>query len=206
MKMKEYVGQLMPLLLFYAFFAFPDQMLASSITPLGRFISIVIITFYTCIHPLYGLAMCAFIILYYQMDCVEGFAANTEYYTELLTAEPVLHIWNSKYDRYSEYFTTKEDEFRQDHCEKDTLMHKSQTVKPENASHIFPELSFTNDTCNPCDKNCGISISKRLDVQEELIYPKVNTDWVSQIWDTWFSEDKTVPYAYTKTNSHYNTF
>ena len=85
-------------------------------------------------------------------------------------------------------------------------MHKSQTVKSENASHIFPELSFTNDICNPCDKNCGISISKRLDVQEELIYPKVNTDWVSQIWDTWFSEDKTVPYAYTKTNSHYNTF
>lgn len=190
----EYIGQLIPLLLFYSFFAFPDKMLLSSISPLGRLISILLITFYTCLHPLYGLAMCAFVILYYQMDCVEGFAALQ------CNMDSVLTAYNE------EAFTTKEDIFRENHCEKEVLKYKAQPVKHENAEHIFPELSFTDETCNPCDKNCGISISNRLDQQEELTYPKVGTEWVSQIWDKWFSSDKTLPYAHTVTKTYYGDY
>jgi len=189
MNLQEYIGQVIPLLLFYAFFAFPDQMLSASITPLGRFIPILLITLYTCIHPAYGFTMCVFVILYYQMDCVEGFAADVS--GELLT---------------SASFSHKVDEFRQNHCINNTLTYKSRPVKSENASHIFPEMSFTDDICNPCDKNCGISISSRLDDQEELMYPKMGTEWVSQIWEKWFSEDNKVPYAHTSADSRYEKY
>jgi len=121
------------------------------------------------------------------MDCVEGFG-------------------DSQYQSDAEGFTTNEDNFRENHCEKEKLIYKSQPVKHENVEHIFPELSFTDETCNPCDKNCGISISNRLDQQEELTYPKAGTEWVSQIWEKWFSSDKTLPYAHTETNTHYGKY
>lgn len=71
-----FIAQFLPLFFFYLFFAYPDEMLQLSITPLGRFIAILIIIFYTNLHMVYGLMICVLVIFYYQMDLVEGM---TEY-------------------------------------------------------------------------------------------------------------------------------
>ena len=67
-----FIAQILPLFFFYLFFAYPDEMLQLSIKPLGRFIAILIIIFYTNLHMMYGLMICILVIFYYQMDFVEG--------------------------------------------------------------------------------------------------------------------------------------
>jgi hypothetical protein len=227
MKLQHYVGQVLPLLFFYAFFAFPDEILSASITPLGRLIAIFTIILYTIIHPIYGFAVCIIVIFYYQMDCVEGFSSFSEDYSQLLTSGPTHSNFldymfaPDEYD-YNAHLNSDEDEddddesetepftnkavadFRKEHCTDRSLNFKSQPVRNENATHIFPQMSFTNNTCNPCDEYCGISITQRLDAQENVTYPKANTDWVSKVWETWFSDDITPPYAHTDITSSYS--
>lgn len=227
MKIQQFIGQVLPLLFFYSFFAFPDEVLSASITPLGRLIATLAIVFYTTIHPIYGLAVCVMVIFYYQLDCVEGFSAFSSDYSALLTSgsphsqfldymfAPGQYDYNSRQRELAsakesqvarEPFTNMAADFRKENCDQGVLTFKSQTVRNENATLVFPQLSFTDNTCNPCDENCGISIITRLQMQEEITYPKTDTDWVSNIWETWFSDDKTPPYAHTKIAPTYGNF
>lgn len=224
MKIQQFIGQVLPLLFFYSFFAFPDDVLSVSITPLGRLIATLAIIFYTSIHPIYGFAVCILVIFYYQLDCVEGFSAFSNDYNALLTSgskfldymfAPGDYDYNSHQREFAsaneshvarEQFTDMAADFRREHCEQGALTFKSQPVRSENATHVFPQLSFTDNTCNPCDENCGISIITRLQMQEDITYPKTNTDWVSNVWETWFSDDKTPPYAHTKIAPTYGNF
>jgi hypothetical protein len=227
MKIQQFIGQVLPLLFFYSFFAFPDEILSASITPLGRLIATLAIVFYTTIHPMYGLAMCVMVIFYYQLDCVEGFSAFSNDYNKLLTSgslhsklldymfAPGHYDYSSHPREFTsavesqvtrEPYTNMAADFRKEHCDQGALTFKSQHVRNENATLIFPQLSFTDNTCNPCDENCGISIITRLQMQEDITYPKTNTDWVSNIWETWFSDDKTPPYAHTKIAQTYSNF
>ena len=89
----------------------------------------------------------------------------------------------------------KIEEFRKEHCENNVLKFKDKKVRNENACHIFPELEFLNEPCNPCDKNCGVTINEILNNEENLSYPKTDDNWVYHIWNTWFSNEKTKPYA-----------
>jgi len=70
--MLHFLAILIPILLVYIYFAFPNQAVSISLTPLGRFITIIIVLFYTDINIWYGLLACVLVILYYQMDFVEG--------------------------------------------------------------------------------------------------------------------------------------
>lgn len=171
-KSVPFIAKILPIILFYIFFVYSDKMLILSITPLGRFIAICLILFYTSIHTIYGIIMALFVIFYYQMDFVEGM---TNY--ELLT----------------EGF---QDKFRKDHCDMNgQLTYKEYPVKTENVEHIFPDLQFVYGQCNPCDINCAFTISQKLSVQEDMTYPKSSDDWVFSIWKTWFSEDSSKPFA-----------
>ena len=80
-------------------------------------------------------------------------------------------------------------------------MYKEYPVKLENVEHIFPDLQFTYGQCNPCDINCQFTISQKLSVQEEITYPKSSDDWVTNIWQTWFSEDSMRPFASSGINT-----
>lgn len=68
----HFLSILIPILLFYLRIAFPDPFLTYSITPLGRLVAILIILYYTDLQMLYGLLACVLVMLYYQMDFVEG--------------------------------------------------------------------------------------------------------------------------------------
>ena len=65
------IAQVLPLIIFYLFFAFPDDFLYASIHPLGRLIAITLILLYSTIDTYYGILMCALVIIYYKMDFVE---------------------------------------------------------------------------------------------------------------------------------------
>lgn len=163
-----FIAKILPIIIFYIFFAYSDKMLSVSITPLGRFIAICIIIFYTSIHIFYGIIIALLVIFYYQMDFVEGFAQSS----------------------------MKEGFDRKENCAADgQIMYKEYPVKLENVEHIFPDLQFTYGQCNPCDINCAFTISQKLSTQEEITYPKSSDDWVNHIWQTWFSEDSMKPFA-----------
>ena len=189
--MVETIAKILPLILFYLFFSSPDDFLYVSITPLGRFIAIAILLFYSILHTYYGILLCFFIIIYYRMNFVEK--------TSMFDSNMLVG------DYYIEPFRQEEEleTFRKEHCENTELKFKEKKVHNENACHIFPELEFLNEPCNPCDKNCGITIHEKLVNEENLAYPKDNDNWVFQIWNTWFSENNSKPFAnntFLKTN------
>jgi hypothetical protein len=63
---------LIPIVFLYMYFALPQHLISISLTPLGRFLTILIIMYYTTIDIWYGMLVCLLVILYYQADFVEG--------------------------------------------------------------------------------------------------------------------------------------
>jgi len=174
------LAKILPLVFFYLFLAFPDSVLEVSILPIGRIIAIALILFYTTFGTLYGVSVCVLVIYYYNLDAVEKTSHFDSYMLNGYT--------------YLEQFSNvdSEDElkskFRQERCVNDRLEFKENHVKNENAPHIFPELEFLNEPCNPCDVNCGISLESKLTNEEELIRPKQSDNWVFNIWQMWFKD------------------
>jgi len=194
--MQKTIAQLLPLIFFYTFLAFPDETFACSLQPLGRLMSALIILFYTALDVKYGVMVCILIIYYYQMEFLEkcceldSCMLTGRLYTESFTVEDTSNVTN----------------FREENCKDGQLRYKNKSVKNENAPHIFPGLEFLNKPCNPCDKKCGVSIETRLNQEEDIAYPKMSDTWVLKIWNTWFSEDNRSPYAYQSMTSNPSTF
>jgi len=186
-----FIAQFLPLLFFYLFFAYPDEMLKISVSPLGRFVAIMIIIFYTNLHMMYGLVICILVILYYQMDLVEGmndYSSKPSYNQVYPTIRKINHgkdegwdifDWilphhndhNDHHDHHDQHdhhdhhltegFTTDQDKFRQQNCQNSQLIYKNNPVKNENTEFIFPEIQFKNGVCNACDPNCDFSIVQK---------------------------------------------
>ena len=185
-------AKIIPLIIFYLFFAFPNDFLEVSLTPLGRFIAILLILFYTTINTYYGIIMCSVVIFYYSLKSVEITSTNS---CILLNTEPFV-------SESSNIVQENLDKFRKEHCENNQLKYKGNVVHNENAQHIFPDLKFLSEPCNPCDKNCGFTIDQRIKVEENLNYPKMSSDWVLPIWNTWFSENDQPPIAFNNVFSN----
>ena len=188
------IAKILPLIIFYLFFAFPDDFLYVSISPLGRLFAIFIILLYSSINTYYGIIMCILIILYYRLEFIEKTSMFDSY----------MLIGDTFFEPFTEKEEPKVKEFREKNCKNNELMFKNNKVKNENASHIFPELEFLNDFCNPCDEKCGISIQEKLQNEESIAYPKTDDNWVFNIWNTWFSNEKTPPYASNTYNGKYS--
>lgn len=173
--MKTHLVELfIPIVMIYLVFRFPDQLLDISITPLGRFISIILILYYTSIHKYYGLLICAFVILYYQMDCVEGMArwnGNSILMDTMPTDQTIpKHNYIRSYTQQ-----TKIPLFYQKPDKKSVLL--------EYENNKIVDIS--------CSKGqCKATVIDQLDNQEELMYPKTDENWASQIWNTWFTSNQ----------------
>jgi len=63
------------------------------------------------------------------------------------------------------------DQFRKEYCDGNTLKHKNTNIKPDMMQHIFPQISFISNQCNPCDKTCEFSIIESKLVTEEKMKP-----------------------------------
>jgi hypothetical protein len=181
-----YLAEFIPIILFYLLFVHSDEMIDFSNTLLGRAAAVALIIFYSSINIIYGLAICILVIFFYQTDMVQGSA--------IFSQTPNFYVFDIS--NKEGFDNPAIQEFREKNCKGSQLMYKNQTVRNENADHIFPELEFKpNFICNPCDPGCNVSIiESRLTAQEELTHPKPSDDWVNGVWKTWFSDSPPLTY------------
>jgi ABC-type multidrug transport system fused ATPase/permease subunit len=67
-------------------------------------------------------------------------------------------------------------EFRQQYCNGSTLKYKEMNVKADMIEHVFPEVEYKDEKCNPCSDKCDFSvIENRLQADHEL-KPKISKD------------------------------
>lgn len=147
-----------PIVLLYAVIAATDWFARWSHTILGRIVAIILIVVYSKIDWLYGLAVCALVIFFYQTDYVESFSNRVEGFDAVA-------------------------EFRGEHCTNGTLMNKGQQVRTEMAQHVFPEV-INEQGCSICDTTCPVKIIEtRLKNEDELLHKRNSNDWIDIVWD-----------------------
>jgi hypothetical protein len=78
--------------------------------------------------------------------------------------------------------TPNKNTFVSENCEKGVLKNKHMKVNIEMAEHVFPELNFTGNKCNPCDKNCDYIVESKLNIEKAIITPKNSNDSLSESW------------------------
>jgi predicted nucleic acid-binding Zn-ribbon protein len=66
--------------------------------------------------------------------------------------------------------------FKNQNCKKGELKFKNITVKNEIAPHIFPELKYENEPCNPCSDTCNFSIIEEKIKNEDALMKPVNSN------------------------------
>jgi hypothetical protein len=83
--------------------------------------------------------------------------------------------------------------FRKQNCKNGELKFKNITVKNEIAPHIFPELKYENEPCNPCSDTCKFSIiEEKINSEDALMKPVNSNDVVSKnVFNT--SQSNTIP-------------
>jgi hypothetical protein len=87
----------------------------------------------------------------------------------------------SQYDSESTTDIMKS-QFQQNNCDSGILKYKNSIVKMEMTDHIFPQIKFKGNKCNPCDKMCQYEIDNKLMFEDEMLKPKNSNDHMS-VWD-----------------------
>lgn len=221
MKSAEIIlAQCIPFIIFYLFFAHSHKMIIIANTPLGKFMAILLIIFYTAIDYKLGLFVCVLVVLFYQMDMVEGMTLiekHTKQPSKIANNEWDLFDWIEEpysipiedsliYENF-ENNSSVQNEFRKKNCKNGQLVKSGLPIKRELADIIFQDLEFLNDRCNPCDTNCQISIiEQKLQNQENITYPKQSNDWLNSMWNSWFNANYQKPYAAVNIKSQPFTF
>jgi hypothetical protein len=147
-----------------------------SFTTLGKLLAVLLIIFYTIYDTIAGLLMCGLIILYYQCSFFEGFE------TELKEAFESKNNANANTNANESLTPSLRSQFEIQYCDKGKLKYKNNDVKTEMAVHVFPELNFNGEKCNPCSSDCDYSvieekILERFQNEENLIKPKDSNGW-----------------------------
>ena len=66
--------------------------------------------------------------------------------------------------------------FRNQNCKNGELKFKNITVRNEIAPHIFPELKYEKEPCNPCNDTCSFSIIEEKIKNEDALMKPVNSN------------------------------
>lgn len=180
-RIKNTIAQFIPIIAIFIILSQYQICVEFSHTILGKIFAAFLVLFYTSIDKVLGLFVCALVILFYQMDCVENMLNIESFdtiekeeveediehdYVKIKPAKscgcPVKDIENfENYGNDEDTFVQDEkvqDEFRREHCKKGALTHKDMNVKHEMAQHVYPELKFKKDFCNACSPTCKFSI------------------------------------------------
>jgi hypothetical protein len=171
--MKNTISQFIPIILIFLLLAHPKESAIFCHSILGRLLAISIIIFYSDLDKYMGLLVCGLVIYYYQLDYVESMNNYEEFidgnFAKVNDSNSILQ----KEDKILESNTadTLKDEFRKQNCSGDTLKYKNYEVKSEMVHHIFPELEFKKEICNPCKKSCEFSLIEAKLNLEELMRP-----------------------------------
>jgi hypothetical protein len=183
--MKNIVAEFLPIVLIFLFLSKNKEFYKFSRTIIGKLVALFMIIFYTSIDKILGLFVCGIIILFYQNDNIEGMdILDDNFHLEMgspIIENPIeysdIDIDDGLYISFQDInkkdkpklkktllekadarIETPIDKFRSDNCINNQLKYKNMNVKNEMAEHIYPEINFNNLVCNPCSKNCDISI------------------------------------------------
>lgn len=96
------------------------------------------------------------------MDNMPTENAATEYESATQTAPDLSKTASSMSNAYtsnvSNHTAILLNDFRQEYCESGKLKYKNMEVNAEMIEHVFPEIEFKQDKCNPCSESCTFSI------------------------------------------------
>lgn len=70
--MKADYEDFIPILIIFTMVSFPDEFIYLSYTTLGKLFAVFVIAYYTAKDPVYGIFVCAIVLLYYHMDFDTG--------------------------------------------------------------------------------------------------------------------------------------
>ena len=150
---------LIPVILIAMLILYQENMAYVADTPLGKIVAILLIVYYTSIDVLYGLFICALIVLYYQSDYFKSFRIFKENFANVQHTEPAV-----KY-------------FKEQNCKNGILLNKGSPINLEMLEHIHPDINFRYEKCNPCSDTCDFSIIEEQIKAEESIKPKTSDDF-----------------------------
>jgi hypothetical protein len=183
--MKHTVAQFLPIIIIFLFLSKTQEFLEFSKTVLGKVVAVLIIIFYVAIDKIMGVFVCGLVILFYKthnlegMDLFESDVGDVDGNNDEL--DDGLYVFSQETKSTKKQKTlpkviktkkieTLDEKFRNDHCSNNQLIHKGIPVKVEMAEHIFPELQFNYEKCNPCSKTCDISIiSNKLETEANVL-------------------------------------
>lgn len=186
-ELRKLIIQGLPIAFIIVYLLFNEAFMKVSSQPLGKCIAICLILFYTLQDMMFGFIVCLLIILFYQQrETEEGFLSkSTQEYVDFLPKQSVKedsinfenHAENdftSVKEAYPEKLLpirkASEHLFRKEFCSssESRVYFKDQPVKNSLISHVYPELTFRDGECNPCDLTCHFSIDRKHDVEHEL--------------------------------------
>ena len=124
---------------------------------LGKIVFLILILIATHFHLLAGIMVLLFIISMNQ-STVEGMENN----------EVADNSGNNNLDSSKESPISL---FRKNNCKSGFLMKDDKYVTPDTLKQSFPNIKFSGDDCNPCDKECDfeiISSAEQITVEENL--------------------------------------
>lgn len=196
------IAQFIPIVVIYLLLSQYKGCVLFSHTIFGKLLAVSLILFYVSIDKIIGLFVCALIILFYQMDCVDFVLNNEAFndiqgqteeelkeektppppkYKETKTAKPsnkedieTFENYNTTYgsDETFKVNETVQNTFREQNCKKGILKYKNMSVNNEMASHVFPEVTFKDEHCNVCNPTCKFSIIEAKFKAENKIKPE----------------------------------
>lgn len=183
---KKLLIQGLPVAFIIVYMLFPRSFARVGSHPLGKCIAILMIVLYSYHDMMQGLIICLLVILYYQSNSSEGFLSRqTQEYVEYLP-KPSLKAHSIGFEGHAEKDFTPVEEaypdnlppirkvsellFRREFCHptENRVLHKNQPVHHSLVSHVYPELSFRDGECNPCDRTCHFTINRKHDTEVDL--------------------------------------
>jgi len=150
---------LIPVILIAMLILYEENTAYVADTPLGKIIAVLLIVYYTSVDVLYGLFMCALILLYYQSDYFKSFGIFKDNFSNIQHNEPAIK------------------DFKEQNCKNGILLNKGSPINLEMLEHIHPDINFRYEKCNPCSDTCEFSIIEEQITAEENLKPKTSDDF-----------------------------
>lgn len=197
--MNKILNQFIPIIILFLLLSYSNEFINFSNTVLGKLFAILVIIYYTILDKRIGLLVCSLVIFYYQSDVVENMLNIDEIMGKKESKdskedeiEGMENMQCPKRNTQKENMSDLDEiyekellvdksldgvnKFRDEHCEGKSLKYKNMDVKDEVVEHVFPEVKYNSDKCNPCADTCDISILENKLKNEKEMVPKFSKD------------------------------
>ncbi len=197
--MNKILNQFIPIIILFLLLSYSNEFINFSNTVLGKLFAILVIIYYTILDKRIGLLVCSLVIFYYQSDVVENMLNIDEIMGKKESKdskedeiEGMENMQCPKRNTQKENMSDLDEiyekellvdksldgvnKFRDEHCEGKNLKYKNMDVKDDVVEHVFPEVKYNSDKCNPCADTCDISILENKLKNEKEMVPKFSKD------------------------------